>query len=785
MTHRSFAVWFAMPAAALAVFVAACAAPGGSPAEHPVTSTLRSLPAYDATRWTYWGGDAGQTRYAPLNQINLETVSRLKIAWRWSADTSGDASSSNYKSTPLLDDGVLYVPWVNHGMAAIEAGTGRTIWTFEPQPVDIGGRGASLAARSLAYWTDGVEKRLFHNSADGRLIAVDARTGKPAAGFGRNGWINLREGVIENTPVTDVSSVSPALVVGDIVVTQIIVGGSRDKESAPGYIRGFDARTGKEVWRFNPVPRPGQTGSETWEEGSNLYTGAAGAWAMMSADPELGYVYIPHETPTNEFYGGQRPGDGLFGESIVCLNAKTGELVWYYQIVKHGIWDYDLPAAPILHDIRKDGKVIKAVTVLTKQGLTFVFDRVTGKPVWPIENRPVPKSTIPGERASPTQPFPTLPEPMLRLGYSEDDLIDFTPALRAEAVKLAGQYTKGELYTPPTEITPTNKGTWLFPGTGGGPNWNGAAFDPDTSILYTPVRLKPQYAGLRKGDPKTTNMHYYGGGGGAPIPGPQGLPIMKPPYSVLIATDMSTGRHLWRIPIGDADDFVKNHPALQGLGLDFSAMGKFDVRPSPLLTKELFFLGESGNIGGGSGGPMFRAYDKRNGKVVWEAEMPTLVTGAPMTYELNGRQYIVVAVSKRGEPAELVALTLDGASENGPAPAAGVPLAAAPPSTRGQVMAVSATPEELALGKAKFDQMCAICHGVNGTGISGGNAPAVNNRTDYANIARVIAQGQGEMPALAAALQPAEIDAVAKYLVKTLGPQPRPAAGRPPAADEN
>lgn len=780
MSIRRFAAGAAMSALALAIAFA-CTTPetGGTAGGDPVASSL--VTPYDATEWKYWGGDAGQTRYAPLNQINRETVNRLKIAWRWSADTSGDASSSNYKSTPLLDDGVLYMPWVNHGMAAIDAGTGKTIWTFEPQPADIGGRGGSLAPRSLAYWTDGTEKRLFHNSADGRLIAVDAKTGKPALEFGRNGSINLREGVIEGTPVTDVSSVSPALVVGDIVVAQVIVAGGRNKESAPGYIRGFDVRTGKEVWKFDPVPKPGQTGAETWEDGSNLYTGAAGAWAMMSADPELGYVYIPHETPTNEFYGGQRPGNGLFGESIVALNAATGKLVWYYQIIHHGIWDYDLPAAPILHDIRKDGKVIKAVTVLTKQGLTFVFDRKTGEPVWPIEERAVPKSPIPGEKASPTQPFPTLPEPMLRLGYSDEDLIDFTPELRAEGKKIADQYTKGELYTAPTEITPTNKGTWLFPGTGGGPNWNGAAFDPETNMLYTPLRLKPQFAGLRKGDPATTNMHYYGGGGGAPITGPRGLPIMKPPYSVLVATDMGTGKHSWRIPIGDADDSVKKHPALQGLGLDFASMGKFDVRPSPLLTKEIFFLGESGNIGGGSGGPMFRAYDKRDGKVVWETEMPTLVTGAPMTYELNGRQYVVVAVSKRGAPAELVALTLDGMSENGAAPAGGVPLAAAPPSAKAAAQAVSATPEELALGKAMFDQTCAICHGADGVGMPGGNAPPLRDRTDYANIARVIAQGQGEMPSLAAALTEPQITATAKYVVKTLGP--KAPTGRPQPQD--
>jgi glucose dehydrogenase/cytochrome c5 len=760
----------------------ACVQPGKPGADLSPAATKKP---YDASEWKYWGGDAGQTRYAPLTQINPSNVSRLKVAWRWTADASGSPDSSNYKGTPLLDDGVLYVPWVNHGMAAIDAGTGKTIWTFEPQPASIGGRGASLSVRSLAYWTDGAEKRVFHNSGDGRLIAVDGKTGKPAPGFGKNGWINLREGIIEGTEATDVSSVSPALVVGDIIVVQVIPGGGRNKSGAAGKVRGFDVRTGKLMWSFNPIAQKGEAGSETWKNDSNAYTGQAGVWSMLSADPELGYVYLPTETPTNEFYGGQRPGNNEFAESIVCLDARTGKRIWHFQIVHHGLWDYDLPAAPILHDIKKDGKTIKAVTVLTKQGLTFVFDRVTGKPVWPIEERAVPKSGIPGEVPSPTQPFPTRPAPFLRLGYDESDLIDFTPELREQGKKIAAEYTKGTLYTTPTEVTPTNKGTWIYPGTGGGPNWNGAAFDPDTHMLYTPLRLKPQYAGIKKGDPKTTDMHYYGGGGGAPINGPQGLPILKPPYSLMVATNMDKGEHMWRIPIGEAPDFVKNHPALKGLNLDFKSMGQFDVRPGPLLTKELLFMGESGNIGGGSGGPMFRAYDKRDGKILWEGKMPNLVTGAPMTYELNGRQYIVMTVSKRGEPAEVVAVTLDGASENGPAPAGGVPLAAAPPSTRAASLAITATPEELALGKTKFDQTCAMCHGAGGVGVTGGSAPPITNRTDYPNIARVIVQGQGEMPSLAAMLQPKEIEAIAKYVVKTLGPQARPAGrGGPPPGDE-
>ncbi|MBI1340462.1 PQQ-binding-like beta-propeller repeat protein [bacterium] len=764
---------------AFALLAVSCATPFRSVNPESAAGAASELPAYLAQgEWPYWGGSPHSTRYSPLRQIDLNNVDKLEIAWRWSADTSGSGESSNYKSTPLMIDGVLYTPWLDHGAAAIDAATGKTLWTFVPPAFTEGGRGASLAPRSLSYWSDGQARRLYHNSQDGRLLAIDASTGKPPPGFGDNGVVDLRKNITPGRDAPDVSSISPALVVGDVIVTQVIIGGSRNKESFPGTIRGYDVRTGELLWTFNPIPPTGEPGSETWENGSNDYTGAAGAWSMLSADPELGYVYIPHETPTNEFYGGHRLGDGLFGETLVALDARTGKRVWHFQIVHHGIWDYDMPTAPILHEVVKDGTRIKAVTQLTKQGLTFVFDRKTGEPVWPIEERPVPGSDIPGERPSPTQPFPTLPEPMLRLGYDESDLIDFTPELRAEGKAIADQYTKGPLYTTPTLITTTNKGTWLFPGTGGGPNWNGAAVDPATNIMYTPVRLKPQFAGLRKGDPKTTNMDYYGGGGGGPISGPRGLPILKPPYSELIATDMNTGRHLWRIPIGDADDFVKNHKDLQGLGLDFSSMGKFDVRPSPLLTPDLLFLGESGNIGGGSGGPMFRAYDKRDGRVVWEMEMPTLVTGAPMTYVVNGEQYIAVAISKRNEPAEIVALKLgDGVNDASVA----VPSPAPQTPRRAAIAAVNATPEELVLGRAGYAQACAVCHGPNGAGITGGNAPALTQLSDTQRIAGVIRSGQGEMPSMAALLSPEQVSAVAKFVASGL---PRAPAGRP-QADEN
>ncbi|HEY8572896.1 PQQ-binding-like beta-propeller repeat protein [Phenylobacterium sp.] len=742
-----------------------------------VTSTLRS---YDPGAWTYWGGDAGQTRYAPLDQINRKTVNRLKVAWRWSADTSGSPSSNNYKSTPLLVDGVLYMPWVNNGMAAIDAGTGKTLWTYEPQPVDMGAGGASLAPRSLAYWTDGRERRVIHNSLDGRLISVDARTGKADPAFGGRGWIDLRKGLTEGRAVTDVRSVSPAIVVGDVIVAQVIPGGARNKEATPGNFRGFDVRTGKLLWTFNVVPQPGEFGNETWENGSWAWAGNSGAWTMMSADPETGYVYFATDTPSNDFGGVERPGDNLFAESLLVLDSKTRKRVWHFQTVHHGIWDYDNPAAPILHDIVRNGRRIKAVTQLTKQGFIFTFDRITGKPIWPIEERPVPQGGVPGEKLSPTQPFPTWPLPLLAQGYSEDRLIDFTPELRAQAVELMKQYNKGPIYTPLVEVKPGLRGTLINPGYGGGPNWNGASVDPTTNIMYVPIRHKPNAAGLAKGDPARTNMAYVQSGNHV-VMGPQGLPLFKPPWSEVVAVDMDTGRHLWRIPLGTASEQIRKHKALQGLKLDFDSMGMFDVRPSPVLTKELFFLGESGNLTGGTGTNKFRAYDKRNGKVLFETALPAYVTGAPMTYMHKGRQYVVVAVSGTGKPAELVALTLDGMSDNGAPPPGGIQLAAAPPASTQAAARIEATPQELALGKAQYDGKCALCHGANG---GEGPAPSLRGRTDLANITRVVAQGQGEMPALGSAMSAGEIQAVAKYVLKTWPPAQRAGRGPPPREEE-
>jgi glucose dehydrogenase/cytochrome c553 len=724
--------------------------------------------------WPYWGGDPQSTRYSPLTEITAANVGKLEIVWRWSADTTGSPASANFKSTPLMDDGVLYMPWLDHGAAAIDAGTGKTLWTFLPDPRDIGGRAANLAPRSLAYWTDGTAKRLYHNSVDGRLFAIDARTGKPDAAFGGKGAIDLRTNLTEGRAVTDVGSVSPALVVGDVLIVQVVPGGSRNKESTPGHVRGYDVRSGKLLWTFHTVPQKGEYGYETWENNAADYIGNAGVWSMLSADPETGYVYLPTDTPSNDFYGGHRLGDGLYGESLLCIDSKTGKKIWHFQVVHHGVWDYDNPAAPIIHDIVKDGKIRKVVTLLTKQSLVFVFDAKTGEPIWPIEERPVPQSKVPGENLSPTQPFPTRPAPLAKLGYHEEDLIDFTPELRAEAVEMMSHYAKGGLYEPIVEVQPGLRGTLIYPGYGGGQNWNAGAFDPKTHILYVPVRHRPNAAGLAKGDPARTNNAYVQSGNHV-VMGPRGLPLFKPPYSELIALDMDRGEQLWRTPIGPASPLVSNHPALQGLGLDFSKMGRFDIKPSPLLTPDLVFLGESGNITDGTGGSMFRAYDKRNGKVVWEKDLPGFVTGAPMTYRYNGRQVIVVAVSTRGKPAELIALALgDGVNDASVATASAMP----PGASVAAAARVNATPAQLALGREAFARTCAACHGPTGGGLPSGAAPSLAGREDVAQISRTVAQGSGEMPAMGALLKPEEIDAIARFVASGFPRAPSGGAGQ-------
>jgi glucose dehydrogenase len=718
--------------------------------------------------WHTWGGDHGFTRYSALDQITAQNVQSLEIAWRWRALPLGDRPDRNMKATPLMVDGVLYVPTGQHQVVALDPATGVQLWQFDPQPPTVDDRGLGLGSRSLAWWSDGQQARLFHNTLDGRLISIDARTGLADPNFGNNGTVLLKEKLYpDGSDATSVGSSSPPAVVGDVVVAQVVgTITAPNTRATPGHIRGYDVRTGELVWRFNTIPQPGETGHETWQGDSWQYTGNTGVWSMMSVDPETGYIYLPVEAGSNDFYGGHRHGDNLFAQSLVCLDGRTGELVWYYQLTRHGLWDYDPPAAPILGDIVVNGRQVKTVTQLTKQGMSFVFDRLTGEPVWPIEDRQVPASEVPGERAAPSQPFPMLPPPYLSQGFHEDDLIDFTPELKAEALAIASQYVTGPMYTPPTPIRDGGtQGTWVNPGYQGGANWNGAAFDPLSGMMYVPLRNAPMVAGLLEPEPGRTDWNYLR----APsvfIQGPRGLPIMRPPWSLITATDMNVGAHTWSRSIGPASDYIREHPDLQGLDLDFDNMGHPMVRPAPLLTSTLLFLAEAGHLSGDPGGPMFRAYDKLSGEVVAELALPAKASGAPMTYWHDGFQYIVIAVSTADHPAELVALALPEAAARAgslhkkqvsrPDPASAVSLVPDLPS------------EQRLAGEQIYVRYCTTCHGSDGQGVSGGSAPSIRNLTDLQSIQRMISQGGVEMPAFALQISGEQIDVVSRYVAAVL-----------------
>ena len=622
--------------------------------------------------WRSYAGDRGSSKYAPLDQINKDNVAELKIAWRRPAvDGSLTAKKPDlmvprdFRATPLMIKGTLFS---SNGIGLVEAfqpATGRTIWVQEPFADEPEQGLSGDSTRSVAYWADGDSGRIFVIRGE-YLIALDANTGKPIADWGDGGRLNLKTG-LGPLAATYKSSAGPQ-VCGDVVMT----GGSMTdrppvKEQPPGDVQAFDVRTGKPRWTFHVVPREGEFGIHTWENESWKYTGNTNVWSLISADEELGLAYFPLSSPTNDMFGGHRLGDNLFSDSIVAVNCSTGERAWHYQTVHHDLWDFDLPAAPILADITVDGRPIKAVVQLTKQGFAFVFDRATGEPVWPIEERPVPTSDTPGERTAPTQPFPTKPAPFERQGVTADDLIDFTPELRAEALELVKQYKIGPLFTPPAVKTDTIKGTVQLPGSVGGADWQGGAFDKDTGILYVQSITAPFVADILKGDPEKTNLAYVPGVRAYP-PGPQGLPLLKPPYGRITAIDLNTGELKWTVANGDGP---RDHPLLKALNLP--PLGN-PGRSSPMVTKSLLFVGEGDpimvragtrlppempvGIAPGAGGKKFRAFDKATGAVLWETELDAGTTGAPMTYMFEGKQYVIVPIGSADHDPEWVALSL-------------------------------------------------------------------------------------------------------------------------------
>ena len=625
--------------------------------------------------WHAYGADKGATKYSSLDQITADNVDELRVAWtRRTVDQSildvvPDLAYNNAnRATPLMVDGILYAPNAVGLVEAFDPGTGETVWVQRPvDDVPSSYRGAGT--RGIAYWTDGREQRIIVQRGEW-MYALDAKTGEPYDDFGGSGRVDLTIGLSEGARYRWNSA--PTVVRDVVVVGQSMSDTFVTKEDIRGDVRAFDVRTGELRWVFHTIPQAGEVGTDTWGDNSWAYSGHAPVWSGFSADEELGYVYMPTSSATNDMYGGHRPGDNLFTQSIVCVDAVTGERIWHYQLVHHGLWDYDIPAAPILMDITIDGRDIKAVVQITKQAFAFAFDRVTGEPIWPIEERPVPQGGASGEVTSPTQPFPTKPLAFDRQGATVENLIDFTPELRQEALAIVDRYTIGPMFTPPSvkgDGPNDNQGTIQLPGSQGGADVQGAAFDPETSYLYVPSITAPFVADIEEGNPDRTNLDYVKGRRQW-IGGPRGLPLFKPPYGRVTAINMTTGEFAWQVPNGYGPT---NHPAIRALNL--GRLGS-PGRPGPLLTKSLLFLGEGSDVGVGVQGagrvpegmplnivtnygePWFRAYDKRTGDVVWEMELDAGTTGVPMTYMHDDKQYIVVPIGGREVPGQWIALTL-------------------------------------------------------------------------------------------------------------------------------
>ncbi len=629
-----------------------------------------AAPTPEASEWRNYGRDLGNSRYSPLDLVNKDNVNRLQVAWRWRSDNFSVPAETHNESTPIMVGGTLYFTtgtarWV----VAADAATGATKWTWH---LDEGDRARHAprrdSGRGVSFWSgpagaDGKkDERIFVVTPGFNLVALDAATGQPVTTFGDRGVVDLKAqlGVPVDLVNAAIGSSSPPLVFENIVVIgPALEVGTRppSMKNVPGRILAIDARTGKLAWRFNTIPQKGEFGYETWEKGSAEYTGNTGAWAPLTLDDKRGYLYLPVEAATGDYYGGHRLGDDLFSSTLVCLDARTGKRVWHFQIVHHDIWDRDNAAGPILADMTVNGRRVEAVVQLTKQAYAYVFDRVTGKPVWPMTERAMPASDVPGERAAATQPIPTKPAAFDRQGVTVNDLIDFTPDLRAEAVKAVSTYRMGESpFTPSSVIDGTDgtKGTIILPGNLGGANWEGGAVDPETGMLYVGSWTSPTAFGLQK-DPQRSDMDWVGGGN---LPRVRGLPIIKPPYSRVTAIDLNTGDHAWMVASGDTPSAIKNNPALAGVTIPPTGA---QSRPVLLVTKTLLFTAE-----GSSGQPIIRALDKRTGAKVWEMAVPGAVGSVPMTYAIGSRQFIAFWVADRASdlPATLVTLAF-------PAPATG------------------------------------------------------------------------------------------------------------------
>jgi quinoprotein glucose dehydrogenase len=665
----------------------------------------------DKGEWPAYAGDLRNFRYSPVDQINASNFNDLEVAWRFKTDELGPRPEFKLEGTPLMVKGIIYTTaGTRRSVIALDAVTGELLWIHGERE---GERGAAsprqLSGRGVAYWSDGKgDDRILYVTPGYRLVALNAKTGSRIASFGTDGVVDMKKFAYygTGTPIDLVTGEIGLHTTPSVTKSGIILIGSAFREggtpkthnNTKGIALAFDVHTGKELWRFNTIPMKGEFGYDSWLNGSADVNGNTGVWTGVAVDEDLGLAYLPVEDPTSDYYGGQRPGNDLFGDTLVAVDLKTGKRKWHYQLVHHPIWDYDISAPPLLVDINVDGKMIKAVAQPTKQSWLYVFDRATGKPVWPIEERPVPQSDVPGEVTSPTQPFPTKPPAYERQGVSADDLIDFTPELHAEALELVKKYRLGPMFTPPSVSKIEGPmASLILPAPSGGTNWAGAAYDPETHIAYMSTQTSIAALGLVKSPSKDfSDMDWVAGRAGqaprqamgpgenagadtkvaisaeqaagpgvstAPAPGGlsvKGLPLVKPPYGRITAINLDKGEIVWQVPRGETPDSIRNNPVLKGMNIPNTGQAGQNI--GTLVTKTLVIEGdpETTSTSQHPRGAMLRAYDKATGKEVGAVYMPAPQSGTPMTYNVNGKQFIIVAISGGSYTGEYVAFALPG-----------------------------------------------------------------------------------------------------------------------------